>query len=74
MKDIYVPHLLNGNNVTLISYGPTGAGKSFTIFGEDEKFTPGDYGEDEESVRQGLVIKTIEYLLEKKLKDKGFQI
>jgi len=63
--------LLNGNNVTLFSYGPTGAGKSFTIFGEDELFTPGDYIEDENSTRQGLVLRTCEYLLDKKLKDKG---
>jgi hypothetical protein len=47
IKDVFVPHLLNGNNVTLISYGPTGGGKSFTIFGEDEFFTPGDYVEDD---------------------------
>jgi hypothetical protein len=29
--------------MTFISYGPTGGGKSFTIFGEDESYTPGDF-------------------------------
>ncbi len=43
--------LLNGNNTTFISYGPNEAGKTFTIFGEDESFTPGDFIEDEKHNR-----------------------
>ena len=28
-----------GHNASIISYGTTGSGKSYTIFGEDEKYS-----------------------------------
>ena len=37
----------------MLSYGPFGAGKSYTIFGEDESYTPGDFIEDDKHSRQG---------------------
>lgn len=41
-----------------------GSGKSYTIFGEDENFTPGNYVSYKVD-RRGLVPRTIEYLIEK---------
>lgn len=32
-----VERVLNGFNVTIVSYGPTGTGKSFSILGEGER-------------------------------------
>jgi hypothetical protein len=29
--------------MTFLSYGPLGSGKSYTIFGEDESYTPGNF-------------------------------
>ena len=47
LKQKIIPNLLKGYNVTFISYGPTGAGKTYTVCGEDESFTPGDFHEDD---------------------------
>ena len=30
-----------------------GAGKTYTVFGEDESYTPGDFMEDDKHLRQG---------------------
>ena len=61
-----MPHLLSGNSMTLLSYGPSGGGKSFTIFGEDEIFTPGDEFVEGQTDRMGLVTRTIDYILKLK--------
>jgi len=56
---------LEGTNCSIISYGQTGAGKTYTTFGEHEGSQQNSFSlySDAQKDKKGLVPKTIEYLL-----------
>jgi len=58
---------LDGTNCCVISYGQTGAGKTFTTFGEDDKYSTNTINlySDTQKDKRGIIPKTIEYLLNK---------
>jgi hypothetical protein len=58
---------INGENACIISYGQTGAGKTYTIFGEDEKYTvnPINFYSEMKKDKRGLIPKTVQYLWQK---------
>lgn len=67
-----VQKVIEGNNACVLSYGQTGGGKTYSIFGEDERYTVDNiktYGESRKD-RRGLVPRTVELLLQK---NKEFQ-
>ena len=66
---------LEGTNCCLVSYGQTGAGKTYTSFGDDEKFTPNTINlySDTQKDKKGLIPKTIEYLLKKNKEMEGIR-
>ncbi|KRX00930.1 P-loop containing nucleoside triphosphate hydrolase [Pseudocohnilembus persalinus] len=59
--------LVEGHNGIVLSYGQTGAGKSFTVFGEDERYSINDMHMYSEGGRdkRGLVPRTVEFLFKK---------
>ena len=67
-----VQKIIEGNNACVLSYGQTGGGKTYSVFGEDERYTVDNiktYGENKKD-RRGLVPRTVELLLQK---NKEFQ-
>lgn len=51
-----------------MSYGQTGAGKTYTIFGEDERFSVNNmnlYMDGKRGEKTGLVCRTAEFLFKK---------
>ncbi|EGR30886.1 kinesin motor domain protein [Ichthyophthirius multifiliis] len=61
-----IDNLLNGNNSLIIAYGQTGSGKTFTIYGENNSFTPQiDNKNKKQGNQKGLVLRCCEYLLQK---------
>ena len=62
--DHSITKIIEGHNSCIISYVPTGSGKTFKIFGEDEKYTPTlmNLFQEKKKDRRGLVPKTVEYL------------
>ena len=60
-----VNKLVDGQNACIIAYGQTNAGKSYTIFGEDEHFSTGATGNtmDLRKDKKGLVSRSLEYIL-----------
>lgn len=62
-----VQKIIEGNNACVLNYGQTGAGKTYSAFGEDPRYTVDNiktYGESKKD-RRGLVAKTVELLLQK---------
>lgn len=59
--------LVEGHNGIVLSYGQTGAGKSYTVFGEDERYSINDMHMYSEGGRdkRGLVPRTVEFLFKK---------
>ena len=57
--------IIEGHNSCIISYGQTTSGKTYTIFGEDDKYSLNALGifKERGNERQGLVPRAIEYLL-----------
>jgi len=64
---------LEGTNCCVLSYGQTGAGKTYTTFGNNEKFAqnPINLYSDSQKDKKGLIPKTIEYLLKKNQEMEG---
>ena len=60
-----VNFLFEGQNALILSYGQTTSGKTYTIFGEDEKFSPNGYFSMDTVDRKGLVSRTVESLIKK---------
>ncbi|EGR33399.1 kinesin motor domain protein [Ichthyophthirius multifiliis] len=59
---------LKGNNQLIITYGQSGSGKSFTLFGEDKHYTP----QNDQSIleknkgdQRGIITRCCEYLFKK---------
>jgi len=64
---------LEGTNCCVLSYGQTGAGKTYTTFGNNEKFAqnPINLYSDSQKDKKGLIPKTVEYLLKKNQEMEG---
>jgi len=64
---------LEGTNCSIISYGQTGAGKTYTTFGEHEGSQQNSFSlySDAQKDKKGLVPKTIEYLLNRNQEMEG---
>jgi len=70
--DHCVTKLIEGHNSCVLAYGQTGSGKTYSIFGEDDYFSPYpsssilDNMKGESRIeRRGLILKTVEYLFKK---------
>lgn len=65
--DHILQKILEGTNGCILTYGPTNAGKTFTLFGEDEHWLGGGkagYGEGRRD-RKGIIPRCVEFLLRK---------
>lgn len=65
--DHILQKILEGTNGCILTYGPTNAGKTFTLFGEDEHWLGGGkagYGEGRRD-KKGIIPRCVEFLLRK---------
>lgn len=69
-------NLINGYNSTIFAYGQTGAGKTYTLFGQEYENLETSFPDGQNENSQGIVFQVVNDLFQKisKMGDKEFAI